>query len=67
MASFSIPYFLNRSRKVFSLGEFPFCEIHSGKQSLPLLALAGVLLLCVIRTRIAWLLLKSAVMWGTQS
>lgn len=33
-------------------------DIHSGKQFLPLLALLGVLLLCLIRTTIAWLLLK---------
>lgn len=60
----SLPYFLNRSRKI-PLVEFPSCEIHSVKQSLPLLALAGVLLLCLIRTRIAWLLLKAAIIWGT--
>lgn len=60
----SLPYFLNRSRKIPS-GEFLSCEIHSAKQSLPLLALVGVLLLYLIRTRIAWLLLKAAIMWGT--
>lgn len=60
----SLPYFLNRSRKIPS-GEFLPCEIRSAKQSLPLLALVGVLLLYLIRTRIAWLLLKAAIMWGT--
>lgn len=37
---------------------FLSCDIHSEKQFLPLLALLGVLLLCLIRTTIAWLLLK---------
>lgn len=53
--------FSEQEQKNTSLGEFSSCEIHSGKQSFPLLALAGVLLLCLIRTRINWLLLKAAV------
>lgn len=43
--------FSEKEQKNTSLGEFPSCEIHSGKQSLPTLALAGVFL-CLIRTRI---------------
>lgn len=62
---FSRLCFLNRSKKNTSLDEFTCCEISNRKEPFPFLVLARILFLCLIRTRIIWLLLRAAVEHGT--